>query len=251
MIVKDFSIAIGNFKKYRELLKRRVGDIIVYVTALMLVCSIGLIIIPTVVQSGKIINGLMQELPDFTLSSAEGLTVAEQFDFEFAGIKLLATNEKDLTEADFGDCAAGVLMDKNKVLMRNFGQTFSFDYKEFDMDGKGFEISKSSLPQYRRYYYLLACIFAFSLLISYAFSYVMDGLLIALISSVICMLMRVRIGITELVKLAMYSQTLPLVLSAVMFPFGIHMNTYISLAFSVIIIALAMNQKRADEAYLP
>lgn len=250
MIVKDFSIAIGNFKKYRELLKRRVGDIIVYVTVLMLVCSIGLVIIPTVIQSGKIINGLMQELPDFTLSSREGLTIAEPFDFEFAGIKLLATNEKDLTEADFGDCAVGILMDRNKVLMRNFGQTFSFEYEEFDAIGSGFEISKSSLPQYRKYYYIIACVFAFSLLLSYAFSYVMDGLLIALISSVICMFMRVRIQITELVKLAMYSQTLPLVLTAVMLPFGIHMNTYISIAVAVIIIALAMNQKKADEAYL-
>jgi len=79
------------------------------------------------------------------------------------------------------------------------------------------------------------------------FSYVLDGLMIALISSVVCAVIHIHRPITELVKYAMYSQTLPMLITAVLAPFGIGMHSLISLALAVTIIVLAVRYDRNNE----
>lgn len=243
MIFKDFCIAVGNFTKYKKLLSRRLGDVILYVVCLMLVCSIGVVIIPTVIQTNKIYDGFVEALPQFSITES-GLTVSEPFDFEFSGVKIGLSDSVEFEEADFGDNISGFLLDKDTIIIKNFGNVMSFNYSEFNPDGTGYEITNADLQGYKNFLYIFIVIFSILMTVSLAFSYVIDGLLVALIASVFCALMRIHRPIFELVKLAMYSQTLPMLITALVTPFGINMHTTVSTGLAVLILVLAVRHDR-------
>ena len=217
-MIKDFLIAIGNFKKYGELTERKVGRIVGYCILLLLVCSIGIIVVPTFTMGAKTLSVIWEDIPEFTLTP-QGLEIKDDFDLELYGVKALVTNKHQVSESDFGnDVIAGVLMDEDSFIIRNFAQTAEFSYSEM---GKDFVVEKNDLIALKPALILSGVMVCALLFISLIISFVLNGLFIGAFSGVVSIFMKVRVPTGALIKLGMYSQTLPVVVSGVLGFFGV------------------------------
>lgn len=245
MVFKDFTIAIGNFKNYRSLSTRTWKSVILYVAFLVLICSIGIVIIPTVRGGSRIIDGLMQTLPEFTITQ-EGLTISETFDFEIEGVRVLATNEKQVSEEDFGDVIFGILLDNDNLYIRKSGRTLDFTYGEFNLNGRGYSFSKKDILSLKPYWLiatLISDIMMWGWLLS---SYLISGLIIGAVGIMMTVFLNIHINTSTIIKLALYSKTLPYLITAVLAAFGITMYSIIASALSAVILFLALREMRED-----
>lgn len=234
-MIKDFLVAAGNYKKYGELTKRSGLRIAAYVILLLLVCSIGLIIVPTFTLGAKTVAVIWEDIPAFTLTES-GMTIEKDFDLELSGVKILATNERQLTEADFGEnTVTGVLMDSDSVIIHNFNRTLEFGYGEF---GTAFSVKKSDLVQLKPVLLLSGLLVCVMLWLSHAISFVLNGLFIGALAGVVSMFMKIRLSTGKLIKLGMYSQTLPYVAASILGVFGIHIASPALYIVSVALIFL-------------
>lgn len=240
-MIKDFLIAIGNFRKYGELIHRKALRVIGYSLLLLLVCSIGLIVVPTFTLGAKTISVIWEDIPEFTLTS-ENLTLQKDFEVELYGVKVFATNSRQVTPSDFGEkVISGVLMDEDSVIIRNLSETMEFGYGEF---GRDFVITKNDLVALKPVLIisgLFTCLFLF---VSRMVTFVLNGLFIGAVAGIISIFMKRRIPTGKLIKLGMYSQTLPVVVSAVLGIFGI---TGESLFFYIISVGLIVMWMRTSE----
>lgn len=217
-MIKDFLIAIGNFRKYGELAEKKGLRVAGYCILLLLVCSIGLIVIPTFTMGAKTISVIWEDIPEFTLTS-DGFTVDKDFSVELYGVKVYATNSRQLSATDFGEkIISGVLMDEDSVIIRNFSNTMEFGYNEF---GKDFVIRKGDLIALKPVLIISGLFTCALLFVSRLITFVLNGLFIGAVSGIIAIFMKRRIPVGILIKLGMYSQTLPLVASAILALFGV------------------------------
>lgn len=245
MIFKDFKIAIGNYKKYHTLSARSWKQLFLYTALLVLVCSIGIVIIPTIRGGNIIIEGLMQTLPEFTVTE-NGFTIAETFDFETEGIKVLATNERQITEADFGEAIQGIILDNDDFYIRNLGNTMNFTYSEFNFDGKGYSFSKNDIPSLKSFWWI-ATLMANIMMYGWLFiSYLINGLIIGAIGIIITMFMNMHLNTASVIKMALYSKTLPYVLTAILALFGVGIYEFISLILSLVILYFSFRSIRDE-----
>lgn len=244
MIFKDIIKAL-NVNEYGKLRKRTTGDIIAYIAVIMLICSIGIVIIPTVRAASGIFNGFMQELPEFSITES-GMTIDSTFDFDYAGLKMYATNEKVVTNEDFGDSYTGFLMDGEKVIIRSAGKTAEFKYNEFDFSGNGFKITKNSLPEYKKYFYIVIALFDLMIYAALLFSYILSAFAIAVISRLIAIFMQVRVSFGELFKLSVYSKTFPTIILAILTAAEVGFSMHVSLVVSLAFMYIALKKIKMD-----
>lgn len=242
-MIKDFLIAIGNFRKYGELAERKGLRIAGYCLLLLLVCSIGLIIVPTFTMGAKTLGVIWEDIPEFTLTSQK-LTVEKDFDIELYGIKIFATNNRQVSESDFDEnVISGILMDEDSVIMRNFTESREFHYNEF---GENFVITKEHLSYLKPVLVMSGALVCIMLFVSHFITFVLNGLFIGAAAGIISMFMKVRVPTGKLIKLGMYSQTLPLVASGVLGLFGIMGESIFLYVISLVFIVLWVRSCRGD-----
>ncbi len=254
MIFKDFTIALGNYKKYHILGERKWRYIILYTVLLILVSNIGLVVIPTVKMGNMLIDGLTETLPEFTLNS-NGLTIESPYAIDFEEFKFLATNEKEVSETDFGDTPIGVLMDSNNIIVKNAGDAVEFSYNELTaLLGTDFEFVKNDLSLFKALIPFSVIIASIITLPVFVLSYFLDAFFIAAIGILIGIFMNIRKKSTYFFKIAIYAKTLPCLLAAVFAVFGIHFSNIIATLFSGIIVFLSLktiqNSEIADDISL-
>ena len=245
-MIKDFLIALGNYKKYKTLAKNSGWRVAGYLAILLIICSIGAAVIPTVTIVNTLGEFFVEELPEFTISN-EGFEIAEDFGFELAGIKIFATSANEVKEEDFGDNVSGFLLDKNSVIIRNMGQTAEFSYKEFNPENEIFKLTKNDLNLLKPFMILFRGMLAIAMAFSFIISYLINGLFIGLISILMASLLRIRKSTGELIKLSLYAKTLPAVLSAVLTPFGIFVLPLISSIYALVIMFLYLRFERKQD----
>lgn len=245
-MIKDFLIALWNYKKYKTLAKNSGWKVAGYLAILLIICSIGGAIIPTIKVANAIGSFFAEEIPEFTITN-EGFEIAEDFGFELAGIKILATSAKEVTEEDFGDNVSGFLLDKNSVIIRNMGETAEFSYNEFNTENEIFSFSKKDLNLLKPFMTMFKWLLAATMAISFIISYLVNGLFIGLISILIAALLKVRKSTGELVKVALYAKTLPTVVSAVITPFGFFLPPLIGSIYALVIIFLYLKFEREND----
>lgn len=240
-MIKDFRIAIGDFKKYGILSERKWGRVVGYTILLLLICSIGLIIVPTFTIGAKTLNVIWEDIPNFTLSS-EGFKIEKDFDVEFSGVKLMATNSRQVAFEDFNeDVITGILMDEDSVIMQNMGNKAEFRYDELGMD---FVITKPDLSVLKNIFVISGVLVCVLLFITRCISFILSGLFIGAVAGMISIFMKMQLPTANLVKLGMYSQTLPLVVSAILMPFGIAVPGIILYVVSIALIVLFFREQR-------
>lgn len=244
MIFKDICRAF-NANNYVDFKKRTTGDVLAYIAVILLICSIGSIIVPTARIATKIFSGFMSELPGFTVTQ-DGMTIDSTFDFDYAGIKIYATNEKSVREEDFGDAYTGMLLDKDKIILKTTVQTAQFSYNEFDFSGKGFSFTKNDLSNLKRYMYIFIGITDIMMYAVFYVSYIVSAMFVGAIANVICMIMRIRLPIMLLIKLGVYAKTAAAFLFAVLAMLGYSLDTYVSVLLSTAIMYVALRKFRAD-----
>lgn len=242
-MIKDFLIATGNFKKYGRLAKNSGWKVTLYLIILLIICSIGAAIVPTVKVANAFGTFFTEEIPEFTISN-EGLEIAEDFGFELGGVKVFITSVREVTSQEFGDNLSGALLDKNSVIIRNMGETAEFSYREFNTENEVFEFSKSDLNLLKPFASLLKISLSIAMAFSFISSYLINGLFIGIISMLMATILKVKRPLGEHIKVAMYAKTLPAVVSAVLNPFGFFLPPFISSAYSLVIIFLYLKAER-------
>ncbi len=235
-MIKDFLIAIGNYKKYGELLKRKPSRVAGYVALLLLIASIGTVIIPTFLAGTTVIKGFWETIPEFTITH-EGMNIQEEYDIDLDSVRILATNNKEVTKEDLGDSVVGILLDQNKVIIQNLGNTATFSYSEFS-DGVPFKITKATLIQMKSYLSWIGIFMCVVMIVIQAVSYLLNSLFIGAVSSIIATSRRIIMPFRAHIKLALYAKTLPLVLACFLTPFGIPVYSFIE--FGIIIFIIIM-----------
>lgn len=247
-MIKDFMIALGNYKKYGQLLSKRAGRVAAYVIVLHLVCSIGTVFIPTLSTGVKVISGLWQTLPEFTITQ-QSMFVAEEYDLDVFGVRLLMTNDRQVTEEDFGECITGALLDTDSVIIRNFGKTAEFSYSEFDAENVGFTLVKSDLQSLKPYIFGGGIAMCIALFISGILSYLLSAVFIGAVANIVAIFMKVIMPMGTCFKLAIYAKTLPLVISAVLTPFGVPMYSVLALGISMFIIVMFLRELKTHAPF--
>lgn len=247
-MIKDFLTAIGNFKKYGVLAERGGFRTAGYSLLLLLVCSIGLIIVPTFTMGSKTLAIIWEDIPAFTLTQ-QGLTIEEDFDIELGGVKFFATNSRQVSEAEFDeDILTGVLMDEDTVIMRNFSQTMEFGYGDL---GAEFTVTKNDLVNIKPVLIMSGILVCIMLFVSRCITFVLNGLFIGSLAGIISIFMKLRLPTGKLIKIGMYSQTLPCVVSAVLGIFGVFGESIFLYVISLCLIVLWYNSlKKAGEKQL-
>lgn len=245
-MIKDFVTAVSSPKKYGELLNNDGFKVTAYVALLVLVCSIGLIIIPAFTIGSRTASVLWEDIPDFRITE-QGLQTDNTFDLELQGLRILATNDKQVGEADFGDNIAGVLMDADSVIIRNLDRTEEFEYGEF---GEGFVITKNDLARLHPFMYVVWGALYLLLYVTNGISYLLSGLFVGAVASLISVFMGIKMKTGKYIALGLYSISLPYAVSAVLMPFGIIMPDMVLYAVGIIMIFLVYREFRsiAEEA---
>jgi len=244
-MIKDFLTAIGNFKKYGVLAERGGFRTAGYSLLLLLVCSIGLIIVPTFTMGARTLAVIWEDIPAFTLTR-DGLTVEKDFDIELGGVKFFATNNRQVTDDDFDeDILSGVLMDGDSVIIRNFSKTMEFSYGDFDID---FTVTKNDLPAIKPVLVMSGALVCIMLFVSRCITFALNGLFIGSFAGIVSIFMKLRVPTGKLIKLGLYSQTLPCVISAVLGLFGVFGESIFLYAVSLVFIVLwFISLKKAGE----
>ncbi len=242
-MIKDFLIAAGNFKKYGKLTKNSGWRVAGYLAVLLIICSIGAAIVPTIKIANAFGTFFKEELPEFTISN-EGLEIAEDFGFELAGVKVFITGSREVTQEEFGDNVSGALFDANSVIIRNMGETAEFSYNEFNTENEIFKFSKSDLNLLRPFMNVFKASLAIAMAISFIISYLFNGLFIGLISMVMAAILKVKKPLGEHIKVAMYAKTLPTVAGAILNPFGFFLPPFIGTIYVLVIIFLYLKTER-------
>ena len=242
-MIKDFLIAIGNFKKYGKLVKNSGWKVAGYLAILLTICSIGAAAIPTIKLANVIGTFFAEEIPEFTISN-EGLEIAEDFGFELGGIKFLITSAREVSAEEFGDNVSGALLDKNSVIIKNMGEAAEFSYLEFNTDNQIFKFSKSDLNLLKPFMSMFKIALAITMSISFITSYLFNGLFIGLISMLMASILKVRKPLGEHIKTGFYAKTLPAVVSAILNPLGFFLPPFIGTIYALVIIYLYLKSER-------
>ncbi len=245
-MIKDFLVALGNYKKYGALTKNSGWKVTGYLAIFLIICSIGGAIIPTIKVANAIGGFFAEEIPEFTISN-ESFEIAEDFGFELAGVKLFATSSREVTAEEFGDNISGFLFDRNSVIIKNMGETAEFSYNEFNTENEIFRFSKKDLNLLKPFMTMFKSMLAAAMAISFIISYLINGLFIGLISIIIASLLKVRKSTGELIKAAMYAKTLPTVIGAVLTPFGFFLPPLIGTIYALIIIFRYLKLEREND----
>ena len=245
-MIKDFLIAIGNYKRYGKLAKNRGWKVAGYLALILIICSIGSAVVPTIRIADTFGQFFKEEIPEFTISN-NGLEIAEDFGFELAGVKVFITSRRKVLPEEFGDNISGFLVDANSLIIRNMGETAEFLFSEFNPENEIFSFSKSDLDLLMPFMKVFKISLAIAMAISYIISFLFNGLFIGLIAMVIAAALKVRKPFGEHIKVGLYAKTLPCIVSAVLNPFGIFLPPLISTVYALVIIFMYLRTEREND----
>lgn len=244
-MIKDFITAAFRFGDYEKLYNRRARRAVLYSIVLVLMVNIIFVFVPMGVKSIQTIRLIWEDIPEFTLTNGE-LIIEKDFEVDFGGARLMATNSRELTEEDLKDNISGAIFDRNSLVFKSFVNVAEFEYSELFEDDITY--TKSDLEAFEPIL-LGAFITGFVMtLLTIISSYFISALLVAALTNLIAGFINVRLPFGRLYVLSLYAKTLMLLAEGVLSFVGIAIPSIGSLLITVYIMYMFVRTKREEFA---
>ncbi len=256
-IFKELAASIYDLKSYKEFIKNKRSKVFFAGIILMVIYFSLTMIIPFIrfqFKTGGFVKIIEDYIPDFELSGGK-LWVEKPIEYEEDGVYIYidtdpATSFYDVDEIEeyISDYYQVVLMDSEKVIVKNKGEIMGNHFSELDM-----EFSREKLQQWVPRAYLVVIAFMIVAFIFMTGLFFFGVLIVALLGLIASSCMKYRLTFGQLYQIGIYARTLPLLIKALVsfLPFSIPMFGIINFGISVLYIVLAIQKMKESDLRKP
>lgn len=256
-IFKELILSLYDFKCFKEFIKNKRSKVFFAGVVLMVIYFSLTMIVPFIkfqFKTGGFVKIIEDYVPDFELSDGT-LWVEKPIEYEKDGTYIYIDTAPDLSFYDvdeigeyISDYYQAVLMDSEKIIVKNKGEIMGRYFSEFDMD-----FSRKTLQQWVPNAYLIVTAFMVLAFIFMTALFFFGVLVVALIGMIVASCMKCRLTFGQLYQMGVYARTLPLLIKAIMsfLPFSIPMFGIINFGLSVLYIVLAIQKIKESDLQNP
>ncbi|WP_024292661.1 DUF1189 domain-containing protein [Lacrimispora indolis] len=252
-IFKELILSLYDFKSFKEFIKNKRSKVFFAGVVLMVIYFSLTMIVPFIrfqFKTGGFVKIIDDYIPDFELKDGT-LWVEKPIEYETDGTYIYIDTAPDTSFYDvdeigeyISDYYQVVLMDSEKVIVKNKGEIMGRYFSEFDMD-----FSRETLQQWVPNAYLIVTAFMVLAFIFMTALFFFGVLVVALIGMIVASCMKYRLTFGQLYQMGVYARTLPLLIKAIMsfLPFSIPMFGIINFGLSVLYIVLAIQKMKESD----
>lgn len=256
-IFKELILSLYDFKSFKEFIKNKRSKVFFAGVVLMVIYFSLTMIVPFIrfqFKTGGFVKIIDDYIPDFELKDGT-LWVEKPIEYETDGTYIYIDTAPDTSFYDvdeigeyISDYYQVVLMDSEKVIVKNKGEIMGRYFSEFDMD-----FSRETLQQWVPNAYLIVTAFMVLAFIFMTALFFFGVLVVALIGMIVASCMKYRLTFGQLYQMGVYARTLPLLIKAIMsfLPFSIPMFGIINFGLSVLYIVLAIQKMKESDLQKP
>ena len=256
-VFKELILSLYDFKSYKEFIKNKRRKVFLAGVVLMVLYFSLTMIVPFLkfqFKTGGFVKIIEDYVPDFKLSGGT-LWVEKPVEYEKDGTYIYINTSPDTSfyDADeigeyLTDYYQVVLMDSEKVIVKNKGEITERYFSDFDMD-----FSRDELQQWVPSAYLIVTAFMILAFLFMTSLFFFGVLVVALIGMIAASCMKYRLTFGQLYQMGVYARTLPLLLKAIVsfLPFSIPMFGIINFGLSVLYIILAIQKMKESDLEKP
>lgn len=256
-IFKELILSLYDFKSFKEFIKNKRSKVFFAGVVLMVIYFSLTMIVPFIrfqFKTGGFVKIIEDYVPDFELKDGT-LWVEKPIEYETDGTYIYIDTAPDTSFYDvdeigeyISDYYQVVLMDSEKVIVKNKGEIMGRYFSEFDMD-----FSRETLQQWVPNAYLIVTAFMVLAFIFMTALFFFGVLVVALIGMIVASCMKYRLTFGQLYQMGVYARTLPLLIKAIMsfLPFSIPMFGIINFGLSVLYIVLAIQKMKESDLQKP
>ena len=256
-VFKEMALSIYSFDSYSDFLENRKGKVFGFGLLLMLIYFLITMLIPSVLTFGtpsQMARNIQRNMPDFELKDGT-LWVDEVVDLDAGTTYIYIDTDPDYVfyDADeiedyLDDYYQAILVDSEKIIVKNGGEMQGIYFSDLDMD-----LDKDDLVELVPYFYVLVIIFMIFAYIWMTALFFFGVLFVALLGMIVASALNYQITIGQLYLLGIYSRTLPLLIKALVsyLPVGIPFFWVINFGLSVFILAMVIRKMKDNEPQNP
>lgn len=236
-VFSDIVKALFRPDKYGELLSVSTGRCIWYIVITVLFAAVFVVTETVVITHRQCIDFFNNTLPDFRYEN-NTLTVDKPLDLESDVFIIKASDTETFSEDELTDVYFGWLFGKDSVIFKNGETIQTVKYTELTPSDAVF--AKSDCGRYINFYYLGLVSIAIFLIMSMFAMFLLNALLVALISSVINAFIHCPLGFGSLFKLSLYAKALPMILFTIFYFFGSQLAQWLQTGLAIAFMVYAM-----------
>lgn len=252
-IFKELALSVYSFGSYGEFLKNRKGKVFGFGVLLMAIYFAITMLIPSLVgifSSSSAVQTFLSDIPDFELRNGE-LWVDDVVEIEEDGTYVYIDTDPDYVfydademEAFLYDYTNALLMDSEKLILKNNGEVQGYYFSDLGMD-----FDKEGLVKLIPWLYVIYVIFMILAYIWMTGWFFFGVIFVALLGMAVSSALKYHLTFGQLYLLGIYSRTLPLIVKAVVsfLPFNIPFFWLINFGLSVIVLALAIQKIKDNQ----
>lgn len=256
-VFKELVLSVYDFKSYQEFLRNKASKVFLAGLILMGFYFLVTMVVPFLniqIKSGGFVKVINENVPDFEIKNGT-LWVEKPFEYEDSDTYVLIDSDSESFFNDVGeienyitDYNQVLLMDSEKLILKNKGEVQSLYFDQIDLD-----FSKDSLLGFVPYAYLFVFLFMLAAFIFMTGTFFFGVLFVALLGMIAASCMKYQLTFGQLYLLAIYARTLPILIKAIasFLPFSIPMFLFINFGLSVLYIVLAIQKMRDQELKAP
>lgn len=252
-VFKEMVLSVYSYGSYGQFLRNKKGKVFGFGVLLVTIYFLAACLIPGMINMGspgRMIQNFRESVPDFRLENGR-LWVEEVYEADSEATYVyinttpgyLLNNAAEVKQYLRGYRQA-ILMDSEKMILKNNGQVQTLYYMSLDLD-----ISKEDVIELIPVFFVLYVAAMFFSYFWIAGLFFLGALFVALLGLIVAACMNYKIPFGKLYILAVYSRTLPLLIKALVsyLPVGIPFFWVINFGLSLFIIAMALRKMREQQ----
>ena len=258
-VFKEMVLSVYSYGSYQEFLKNRKGKVFGFGLLLMLIYFAVTMLLPSIFQLGlpsQMAESFRKNVPDFELEDGT-LWVDDVIELDNGNMYIYIDTDPDYVfyEADemeqyLRGYSQAVLMDSEKIIMKNDGQIQGMYFSDMDL-----EFDREDLISLIPWIYAIYIVFMILAYIWMTVLFFFGVLFVALMGMIVKSCMDYELTFGQLYLLGIYSRTLPLVIKAVVSFLPIRVPFFVRLFFnfgiSVVILIMAIRKMKAKKLEQP
>ena len=253
-IFKEMALSVYSFGSYKQFLQNKKGKVFAFGVVLTAIYFAITMLIPgtvSVLSSNGSLRSMLNSIPDFELEDGT-LWVEDVIEIDQGDSYVYIDTDPDWVfyDADemapyLSDYASAILMDCEKIIVKNNGQMQELYFSDLDLD-----FDREDLMEFVPWLYVgyaIGMIFVYVWMTALFFFGV---LFVALLGMIAASAMKCRLTFGQLYLLGVYSRTLPLIIKALLSFLPVHIP-YFPFNFAISLFILIMVIRKINEEQPP
>lgn len=253
-IFKEMALSIYSYKSYQEFLNNKKSKVFAFGVVLMLIYFAVTMVAPFarfLAVNGDIGKQMDEFIPDFELKD-DYLWVEDviEYDYDDTYIYIDTDPEYFFYSADemagyLYDYSQVILMDSEKIILKDDGVVEEFYYADLEMD-----FTKEDFMGIVPYIYVAIAIFMVLAYLWMTACFFFGVLFVALMGMIAASCMKCKLTFGQLYMLGIYSRTLPLIIKAVLSLLSLDFFVFIFINFGISLAIIIYVMQKIKEGQL-